>query len=114
MHTPRGRPPESGASQSHPSVGPRHSRSNRDGRSTGAGADRACRARGRGTPRRLGGDSPRPSRPHITEDYRMFARRAYVASLLAAAVLTLSTAAQAAPTTWTIDPNHSNVTFTIR
>lgn len=45
----------------------------------------------------------------------MFARRApVVASLLTAAALILSTAAQAAPTTWTIDPNHSNVTFTIR
>jgi polyisoprenoid-binding protein YceI len=49
------------------------------------------------------------------EEYRMFARRASAAaSLLAAAILTLSTAAQAAPTTWTIDPSHSNVTFTIR
>lgn len=45
----------------------------------------------------------------------MSARRApAAASLLAAALLTLTTAAQAAPTTWTIDPNHSNVTFTIR
>lgn len=50
----------------------------------------------------------------------MFARRASlisrasVASLLAAAFLGLSAGAQAAPTTWTIDPNHSNVTFSIR
>ena len=45
----------------------------------------------------------------------MSARRApAAASLMAAALLSLSTAAHAAPTTWTIDPNHSNVTFTIR
>ncbi|HYJ32004.1 MAG TPA: YceI family protein [Candidatus Binatia bacterium] len=44
----------------------------------------------------------------------MFARRASLAASLFAAALLVSTAAQAAPTTWTIDPNHSNVTFTIR
>jgi polyisoprenoid-binding protein YceI len=37
-----------------------------------------------------------------------------VASLLAAALLGLSASAQAAPTTWMIDQNHSNVTFSIR
>ncbi len=36
------------------------------------------------------------------------------ASILAAALFTLAASAQAAPTTWTIDPTHSNVTFTIR
>jgi len=44
----------------------------------------------------------------------MFARRGSLAASLFAAALFVSTAAQAAPTTWTIDPNHSNVTFTIR
>ncbi len=38
----------------------------------------------------------------------------FVAAIAAAALLGLSSMAQAAPTTWTIDPNHSNVTFTIR
>jgi polyisoprenoid-binding protein YceI len=39
-----------------------------------------------------------------------------LAALLAAAALVagLAPAAHAAPTTWTIDPNHSNVSFTIR
>jgi polyisoprenoid-binding protein YceI len=37
-----------------------------------------------------------------------------VAAIAAAALLGLSSMAQAAPATWTIDPNHSNVSFTIR
>lgn len=45
----------------------------------------------------------------------MASRRA-PALLLAAllGVTSMAATAQAAPTTWTIDPNHSNVTFTIR
>jgi len=35
-------------------------------------------------------------------------------SVVAAALLGLSAVAQAAPSTWTIDPSHSNVTFSIR
>lgn len=38
----------------------------------------------------------------------------FVAAIAAAALLGLTSMAQAAPATWTIDPNHSNVTFTIR
>jgi polyisoprenoid-binding protein YceI len=42
-------------------------------------------------------------------------RKAPFAALAATALLLgLSPAVQAAPATWTIDPNHSNVTFTIR
>jgi len=45
----------------------------------------------------------------------MSVRRArFAASLIAASLLGVAAAAQAAPTTWTIDPNHSSVTFTIR
>jgi len=45
----------------------------------------------------------------------MFHRKSpFVAAFAAAALLGLSSLAQAAPTTWTIDPNHSNVSFTIR
>ncbi len=45
----------------------------------------------------------------------MFQRRTrFAASFVAAALLGLSAAAQAAPSTWTIDPNHSNVGFSIR
>lgn len=45
----------------------------------------------------------------------MSVRRArFGASLIAASLLGMAAAAQAAPTTWTIDPNHSSVTFTIR
>jgi polyisoprenoid-binding protein YceI len=38
----------------------------------------------------------------------------WIALALAAALLGASSTAGAAPATWTIDPNHSNVTFTIR
>jgi len=38
----------------------------------------------------------------------------FFVSLLAAALFSFAATAQAAPTTWTIDPTHSNVTFTIR
>jgi len=41
-------------------------------------------------------------------------RTRFALSLVAAALLGLSAAAQAAPSTWTIDPNHSNVSFSIR
>jgi polyisoprenoid-binding protein YceI len=45
----------------------------------------------------------------------MFQRRTrFAATFVAAALLGLSAAAQAAPSTWTIDPNHSNVSFSIR
>jgi len=44
----------------------------------------------------------------------MAARRLPLAALVAAVLFSLATAVQAAPTTWTIDPSHSNVTFTIR
>jgi polyisoprenoid-binding protein YceI len=41
-------------------------------------------------------------------------KRSFVAALLAAATLGLTAGAEAAPTTWTIDNGHSNVTFSIR
>jgi polyisoprenoid-binding protein YceI len=41
-------------------------------------------------------------------------RTRFTASIVAAALLCLSAAAHAAPTTWSIDPNHSNVGFSIR
>jgi polyisoprenoid-binding protein YceI len=45
----------------------------------------------------------------------MFQRRTrFAATVVAAALLGLSAAAQAAPSTWTIDPNHPNVSFSIR
>lgn len=41
-------------------------------------------------------------------------RTRFAATVVAAALLGFSAAAQAAPSTWTIDPNHSNVSFSIR
>src|SRR5687767_9550045 len=53
----------------------------------------------------------------IVNHYRRFrnvpAQSPYGVSVVAAALLGLSAVAQAAPSTWTIDPSHSNVTFSI-
>jgi polyisoprenoid-binding protein YceI len=47
--------------------------------------------------------------------FRMSLRRTrFAATIVAAALLGFSAAAQAAPSTWTIDPGHSNVSFSIR
>jgi polyisoprenoid-binding protein YceI len=44
----------------------------------------------------------------------MLRKSSFVAGAVAAAVLTISGITQAAPSAWTIDQSHSNVTFTIR